>query len=237
MSATPTRRSALGAKGAGEAGTAGAPAAVHERDQRRAAAPRRAPHRHALHAATRARRPRRRPRESFITRRRTLLAASAAATLPLPGLVRAQGTGPIRIGFPAPLTGAFGTEAQDQVRAAELAVKEFNEAGGFGGRKAELLVRDDKLNPGEAATRTLELIEKDKVDFIVGSLSAATQLSINAVGKERKILFNSHQPVRRHQRGQGLEPLHLPRGAQPAHDRRRGGPLRRFRSSARRWST
>jgi branched-chain amino acid transport system substrate-binding protein len=55
----------------------------------------------------------------------------------------------------------------------------------------ELLVRDTKLNSGEAATRTLELIEKDKVNFVVGSLSAATQLSINAVTRERKVLFNS----------------------------------------------
>jgi branched-chain amino acid transport system substrate-binding protein len=37
----------------------------------------------------------------------------------------------------------------------------------------------------------LELIEKDKVNFVVGSLSAATQLSINAVTRERKVLFNS----------------------------------------------
>ena len=89
-------------------------------------------------------------------------------------------------------TGAFSAEAQDQVRAAELAVKEWNAAGGHKGQMAELLVRDDKLNPGEAATRTLELIEKDKVNFIVGSLSsAATQLSINAVTRERKVLFNS----------------------------------------------
>jgi branched-chain amino acid transport system substrate-binding protein len=106
------------------------------------------------------------------------------------GVARAQNT-PIKIGFPVPLTGAFSAEAQDQVKAAELAVKEFNEKGGFNGRKAELLVRDDKLNPGEAATRTLELIEKDKVDFVVGSLSAATQLSINAVCRDRKIIFNS----------------------------------------------
>ncbi|MEQ1594785.1 MAG: ABC transporter substrate-binding protein [Casimicrobium sp.] len=98
---------------------------------------------------------------------------------------------PIKIGFPTPLTGAFSAEAQDQVRAAELAVREFNESGGYNGRKCELLVRDDKLNPGEAATRTLELIEKDKVDLIVGSLSAATQLSINAICKSRKVLFNS----------------------------------------------
>ena len=125
--------------------------------------------------------------------RRQLLTAGAAALVGAPALFNiasAQG-GPIKIGFPTPLTGAFSAEAQDQVRAAELAVKEFNAAGGYKGRMVELLVRDDKLNPGEAATRTLELIEKDKVDFVVGSLSAATQLSINAVCRDRKVLFNS----------------------------------------------
>ena len=125
-------------------------------------------------------------------RRRQILGASAvAATSPFMfNIARAQGA-TIKIGFPVPLTGAFSAEAQDQVRAAEIAIKDFNDAGGYNGRKAELLVRDDKLNPGEAATRTLELIEKDKVNFIVGSLSAATQLSITAVARDRKVLFNS----------------------------------------------
>ena len=124
--------------------------------------------------------------------RRAFVAGGLAAAV-APGLfniAHAQGA-PIKVGFPVPLTGAFSAEAQDQVRAAEIAIKEFNDSGGFNGRKAELLVRDDKLNPGEAATRTLELIEKDKVDFVVGSLSASTQLSINAVCRDRKIIFNS----------------------------------------------
>ena len=127
------------------------------------------------------------------TTRRKIIAGAAAAAAVSPfsfNIARAQGA-PIRIGFPVPLTGPYGVEAQDQVRCAELAIKEFNDAGGLKGRKAELLVRDDKLNPGEAATRTLELIEKDKVNYIVGSLSAAVQLSINNVTKERKVLFNS----------------------------------------------
>ena len=125
------------------------------------------------------------------TRRQLIIGGAAALSTPFGiNIARAQ-SDTIKIGFPTPLTGAFSAEAQDQVKAAELAIKQFNEAGGFNGRRAELLVRDDKLNPGEAATRTLELIEKDKVNFIVGSLSAATQLSINAVCKERKVLFNS----------------------------------------------
>ena len=118
-------------------------------------------------------------------------AAAAAATSPFwINIARAQ-AGPIKIGFPVPLTGPFGTEAQDQVRCAEIAVREFNESGGLNGRMAELLVRDDKLNPGEAATRTLELIEKERVSFVVGALSAAVQLSVNNVCKERGIIYNS----------------------------------------------
>jgi len=128
------------------------------------------------------------------SRRHILVGGAAVAALDAaPALfnIASAQAGPIKIGFPVPLTGAFSAEAQDQVRCAQIAIAEFNESGGFNGRKAELLVRDDKLNPGEAATRTLELIEKDKVEFVVGSLSAATQLSINAVCRDRKILFNS----------------------------------------------
>ncbi|BBB98458.1 MULTISPECIES: ABC transporter substrate-binding protein [Bradyrhizobium] len=129
-----------------------------------------------------------------ISRRRLLTTASAGAVLAVSpfriNLLQAE-EAPIKIGFPVPLTGPYGAEAQDQVRAGQLAVAQFNYAGGLNGRKAELVVRDDKLNPGEAATRTLELVEKEKVNFVVGSLSAAVQLAINNVTKERGVIFNS----------------------------------------------
>jgi branched-chain amino acid transport system substrate-binding protein len=129
------------------------------------------------------------------TRRKLILGAAGvvatAATSPFwINIVRAQ-AGPIKIGFPIPLTGPFGAEAKEQQRSAELAVKEFNDNGGWNGRVAELLVRDDKLNASEGATRTLELIEKDKVNFVVGSLSGFVQLAVNNVCKERGIIYNS----------------------------------------------
>lgn len=126
-----------------------------------------------------------------VTRRRVLITGAAAgAALCSPSIVRAAAND-IRIGFPVPLTGPYGTEAQDQVRCAQLAVDQFNAAGGLGGRKAVLLSRDDKLKPGEAATRAIELIEKDHADVIVGSLSASVQLAVNNVCKQRKVLYNS----------------------------------------------
>ena len=60
----------------------------------------------------------------------------------------------IKIGFPVPLTGPYGSEAKEQALCAQMAVDEFNAAGGLNGRMAELLVRDDKLKSGEAAKRT-----------------------------------------------------------------------------------
>lgn len=69
-------------------------------------------------------------------RRSLLVGGAALAVAPaLFNVARAQGT-PIKIGFPVPLTGAYSAEAQDQVRCAEIAIKEFNDSGGLNGRKA-----------------------------------------------------------------------------------------------------
>lgn len=126
------------------------------------------------------------------TRRQTLAGLAAGTALGVLGAPHvARAAEEIRIGFPSPLTGPFGAEAKDQVRSAELAVKQFNEAGGASGKMARLIVRDDKLNPGEAATRTLELIEKEKAHFIVGALSSAVQLSVNEITRSRKVLYVS----------------------------------------------
>src|SRR5271169_1309207 len=80
---------------------------------------------------------------------------------------------PIKLGFPVPLTGAYATEAQDQQAGAEVAVAEINASGGVLGRKVELLVRDDKLKPDEAARRAKELIENEGVELMAGVFSAA----------------------------------------------------------------
>jgi branched-chain amino acid transport system substrate-binding protein len=90
-----------------------------------------------------------------------------------------------------PLSGPYSTEANDQVRCAQLAIDFFNDGGGLKGRKAELVVRDDKLDPGEAATRSQELIESEKVNFLCGSLSASVQLSVNQVASKRGVIYNS----------------------------------------------
>lgn len=130
-----------------------------------------------------------------LTRRQILRTAAAGAvvamTNPLRAVAYAAPGQTLRIGFLSPLTGPYAEEASDQVRGATLAIEEQNKGGGVLGRRVELLVRDDQLRPAEGSRRTLELIERERVNFIAGSLSAAVQLAINEVTKRDKMLFVS----------------------------------------------
>ncbi|HEU4369494.1 MAG TPA: ABC transporter substrate-binding protein [Methylomirabilota bacterium] len=124
--------------------------------------------------------------------RRTFLGSTTAAisVLGFPAILRAQ-SGPLRIGFPLPLTGPFAAIAADQKRGAELAMDELNAKGGVLGRKVEVLFRDDELKPATGAQRTKELIENQNVDFVVGGLAAHVQMAINEQTKKAGKLFIS----------------------------------------------
>lgn len=110
-----------------------------------------------------------------------LSAAAALGSQPLRINLALAAQPKIAIGFPVPLTGPYSKEAQDQSRAAQLAVDRFNAQGGLDGRMAELLIRDDMLTPGVAAAVSRTLIRDDGARFIVGSLSASVQLSVARV--------------------------------------------------------
>jgi branched-chain amino acid transport system substrate-binding protein len=83
----------------------------------------------------------------------------------------------IKIGFFAPITGPVAADGASAKQAVELGVKEVNAAGGIMGKKIELIVYDDRLNPQEAVAIANKLIEKDKVVGVVsGSYSGPTRV-------------------------------------------------------------
>jgi branched-chain amino acid transport system substrate-binding protein len=104
-----------------------------------------------------------------------LLAALAmAALVATPAL--AQET--IKIGFFAPITGPVAADGASAKQSVELAVKDVNAAGGIRGKKIELIVYDDRLNPQEAVAIANKLIEKDQVVGVVsGSYSGPTRVT------------------------------------------------------------
>jgi branched-chain amino acid transport system substrate-binding protein len=95
----------------------------------------------------------------------------------------------IKIGFPIPLSGPTAVYGEPVLKGAEIAVSEINAKGGVLGRKFELLSRDSKASADEAVRLARELIIRDNVDFLAGTLTSAEAPAVSTVAKENKIVF------------------------------------------------
>jgi branched-chain amino acid transport system substrate-binding protein len=119
--------------------------------------------------------------------RRTLLIAALALALIVPAAADAQK--PIKVGFPMILSGPGALFGEPALKGAQMFVDETNAKGGVLGRKLELVPRDTKGNADEAVRVSRELILKENVDFLVGTLTSAEGPAVSVVAKENKIVF------------------------------------------------
>ena len=111
-----------------------------------------------------------------------------AALLTLPLAAEAQK--PIKVGMPIiALRTAARSSASPPRRAPRCIVDELNAKGGVLGRKIELVPRDTKGDANEAVRVARELILKENVDFLVGTLTSAEGPAVSVVAKENKIVF------------------------------------------------
>ncbi len=101
--------------------------------------------------------------------------------------VTTSGSGPpIKIGLVIGLSGNYAALAQAEERGAELAIQEI---GNVLGQPLQLMARDDKLDPNEAAKQAQELVQTEQVDVLTGCVSAATTLAVNEVAKRARVLY------------------------------------------------
>jgi len=116
----------------------------------------------------------------FLTKgvdRRTVIkaaAAAGAAQIASPFVVTALAADNIKIGLDNPLTGTFAALGKNELIGAQLAIDQINAKGGILGRKVDLLVEDS--TSGDTATavqKALKLIDRDKVDFLIGNINSA----------------------------------------------------------------
>jgi branched-chain amino acid transport system substrate-binding protein len=123
-------------------------------------------------------------------RRRFIKAAgalTAAAGLGFPFVSRAQNK-PIRIGVPTILSGRVAQLGISSRNALAMEIEKFNAAGGLGGRKIELIARDSKGKPDEAANNTRHLINSEGCEIIVSAESSAGAFAVQEVIRELKVL-------------------------------------------------
>lgn len=97
----------------------------------------------------------------------------------------------IRLGFISGLTGTYQLYCEDQLDGVTLAMEEINRTGGVAGRPVEIFIRDNESSPELSAVRARELLQDDRVDFIVGGLAANTHLPINAETKKAGRIYVS----------------------------------------------
>lgn len=124
--------------------------------------------------------------------RRTLIKAAALAgvsQVASPFIVSALGDEPVKIGLDNPLTGTYAALGKNEMIGAQLALEQINAKGGILGRKAELLVEDSTSgDAGTAVQKARKLIDRDKVNFLLGNVNSALAQAMANVAFEKNIL-------------------------------------------------
>ena len=97
----------------------------------------------------------------------TRLVLIAVAAM-IAGASSAQAQEKLKVGVIATLSGPPAVLGQQLRNGFNLAVKALG--GKLGGREVEVIVADDELKPDLAVTKVKALVDRDKVDFVVGPI-------------------------------------------------------------------
>lgn len=94
---------------------------------------------------------------------------------------------PIKVGLLLPYTGVFALQAKGLTEGIELYFDEIGQKAG--GRAIQVIKEDSEMNPTVALTKARRLVEKDRVNFIVGPVSSAVGLAIQPYLSGRKVIW------------------------------------------------
>lgn len=123
-------------------------------------------------------------RRSFL---RTAAGAALVSGVGFPAVLKGQ-SNVLKFGHLAPRTGFLGPIGEYAVMGVTYAVEEVNAAGGILGRKIELIA-EDSVNPAAGSAKAERLIEREKVNLLIGEISSATALAIAQVAARTRTLF------------------------------------------------
>jgi branched-chain amino acid transport system substrate-binding protein len=125
-------------------------------------------------------------------RRRTILKAGlaiGALQVASPFIVEASGEVPIKFGLDDPFTGTYAALGRHEQIGAQLAVHQINAKGGILGRQAELLAEDStSTDTSIAVQKAHKLIDRDKVNFLLGNVNSAMALALGEVSNDARLL-------------------------------------------------
>lgn len=112
---------------------------------------------------------------------------ATTAVMGAPYVARAQAN-TIRIGMPTILSGRVAILGETSRDAVRLAISRVNDAGGIDGRQLELIARDSKGQPDEAARVTRDLINSDGCEIVIDAEASSGAFAVHEVIRELPVL-------------------------------------------------
>jgi branched-chain amino acid transport system substrate-binding protein len=97
-----------------------------------------------------------------------------------PGRLNAAAA-PIKVGIATDLTGTIANAGNANANVAKMVVKDINNAGGILGRPIELFIVDTASNESVAVANVRRLLERDKVDVVLGGVTSGMRNAIKDV--------------------------------------------------------
>ncbi len=123
-------------------------------------------------------------RRLVLTRSAALIGAASTAML-LPEIARAQ-SGKVRVGLMLPYTGTFAQLGVAIENGFRMAIAE--QGGKLGGREIEYFKVDDESEPSKGIENANKLVQRDKVDVLVGTVHSGVQMGIHKVARDSGVL-------------------------------------------------
>lgn len=128
------------------------------------------------------------------SRRSVLLGTAAAAATSLfamPRRVEAAAGEPIRIGHQCDVTGGLASSGYWHRKTINVAADWFNAHGGFGGRPIEIVGIDTETKVDVGIARLRQLIQDQKVDFVIGSQQGGIALASTTIVRDEGVPYMS----------------------------------------------
>ena len=122
--------------------------------------------------------------------RRTLLKGAAASTvgmLAAPMVARAENKS-IKIGMSTILSGRVAQLGTSSRNAVMMEVEKINAAGGLAGRQIEMVIRDSKGQPQEAARLSRELVNSDGCEILIDAEASSGAFAVHEVARDLGML-------------------------------------------------
>ena len=122
--------------------------------------------------------------------RRTLLKGAAASTvgmLAAPMVARSENKS-IKIGMSTILSGRVAQLGTSSRNAVMMEVEKINAAGGLAGRQIEMVIRDFKGQPQEAARLSRELVNSDGCEILIDAEASSGAFAVHEVARDLGML-------------------------------------------------